>query len=174
MVLKHGAVGTAIPATDTVFITDNDNIKEIPLRDNMFLAQSPQSFNIKKLMEFYYKLNDYQKDKLTDFCKIFTLNKEKVKIVEGDYTNIKITQPNDLNIAKGIINSKNYQGDVGTLPYKIIKMCNNLDWLSIITVLGVVVSFLILDVGIRFFTRKEIFFYSTLHPAPLLFSLSYI
>lgn len=82
-VLDHGTVCTAIPATDTVFeLKNNDKVLNIHNQKGMFYAQSPQSFNIKKLMEFYYKLNDNQKDKLTDFCKIFTLNKEKVKIVE--------------------------------------------------------------------------------------------
>jgi len=99
MVLKHGAVGTAIPATDTVFITDNDNIKEIPLRDNMFLAQSPQSFNIKKLMTLYNKLSSEEKGIMTDSCKIFTLNKEYVKLVLGDLSNIKITTKHDLEVA---------------------------------------------------------------------------
>ncbi len=97
--MDHGTVCTAIPATDTVFeLKNNDKVLNI----------------------------HNQKDKLTDFCKIYTLNKEKVKIVVGDYTNIKITQPNDLDIAKGIINKNIYQGDVGTLPYKIIKCVKNL------------------------------------------------
>lgn len=103
MVLNHGAVGTAIPATDTVFITDNDNIKEIPLRDNMFSAQSPQSFNIKKLMTLYNKLSSEEKGIMTDSCKIFTLNKENVKLVLGDLSNIKITTKHDLEVAKNIL-----------------------------------------------------------------------
>ena len=178
-VLKYGAVGTAIPVTDTIFESiDNKKVSNIPNRNKMFQAQSPQSFNIKKLMKLYNETSDKEKQEKTDSCKIFTLHNEMVKLVEGDITNIKITFVRDLDTAKGIMNSENYTGDAGTLPYRIKKktkiIIKKTDWLSLITLIGIIMSFLILDVGIRFFSRKPINFFPTMRLSPLLFSLSYI
>lgn len=103
MVLKYGAVGTAIPSHDTVFETiDNNFISNIPNRNNMFLAQSPQSFNIKKLLNLYNQISYEEKIKMTDSCRIFTFMNEKVKLVDGDIFNIKITTKSDLEIANMI------------------------------------------------------------------------
>lgn len=111
-VLKYGAVGTAIPVTDTIFESfDNRKIINIPIRKNLYQAQSPQSFNLKKLVKLFEKLSEQEKHELTDSCKIFTLNREEVKIVDGDITNIKITYAIDLEIAKAIINSQFYKGE---------------------------------------------------------------
>ncbi len=152
-VLKYGAVGTAIPATDTIIESnDNKKIVNIPDRTKMFCAQSPQSFNIKKLMRLYSQLNEEEKEKMTDSCKIFTINNEEVKLIEGDVLNIKITYNNDLDIAKSIINSENYTEDAGTLTYKMIKKVKNIfksiGWLNIITLIGIAILFFILDIGI--------------------------
>lgn len=106
-VLKCGAVGTVISATDTVFESiDNMYVNNIPNRNHMYSAQSPQSFNIKKLMIFYNNLSDKEKEQLTDSCKIFILNKENVKLVLGDASNIKITTMYDLKVADYIMYTK--------------------------------------------------------------------
>ena len=76
-VLKYGAVGTVIPATDTIFESiENEEVSNIPNRNNMFQAQSPQSFNIRKLIKLYSQISDKEKQEMTDSCKIFTLNNE--------------------------------------------------------------------------------------------------
>lgn len=102
--LKYGAVDTVIEAIDTIIQSeDRDVISDIPIRDTMFQGQTPQSFNIKMLVEHYYSLDDMQKEILTDACKICALKGEKVKLVRGEVFNIKVTTPYDLKVANAIL-----------------------------------------------------------------------
>ena len=39
-----------------------------------------------------------------------------------------------------------------------MKMIKSIDWLSIITLTGIIMSFLILDIGVRYFTGRQISF----------------
>ena len=69
----------------------------------MYQGQTPQSFNIKKLMKLYEELTDKEKEILTDACKIFVLKGSKVKMVHGDEFNMKITKLHDLKVANAIL-----------------------------------------------------------------------
>jgi 2-C-methyl-D-erythritol 4-phosphate cytidylyltransferase len=103
-VLRFDAVDTAIPAIDTIIESeDGQVISSIPVRDKIFQGQTPQSFNIKKLVRYYNSLSQEQRAILTDACKIFTLVGESVKIVRGEVFNIKITTPYDLKVAEALL-----------------------------------------------------------------------
>lgn len=105
--LKYGAVDTAIEAVDTILQSnDGQIIDNIPVRDTMFQGQTPQSFNIKMLVDHYEALSEEEKKILTDAAKICALKGEKVRIVKGELFNIKITTPYDLNVAKAIIQER--------------------------------------------------------------------
>ncbi|MBI0577725.1 2-C-methyl-D-erythritol 4-phosphate cytidylyltransferase [Neobacillus cucumis] len=105
--LKYGAVDTVIEAIDTIIQSvDGESISDIPVRSTMYQGQTPQSFNIQKLVGYYEALNDEQKEILTDAAKIFALNGEKVRLVRGEVFNIKVTTPYDLKVANAIIMEK--------------------------------------------------------------------
>jgi len=98
------AVDTVIPAVDTIVESINGSeISNIPNRAYMYQGQTPQSFNIKKLMSVYNSLKEDEKEILTDACKIFSMKNEKVRIVDGETYNIKITNIHDLKIANAIL-----------------------------------------------------------------------
>lgn len=102
--LEYGACDTVVPATDTIVQSeDGDFIESIPNRAEIFHGQTPQSFKILKLKELYYNLNTEEREILTDAAKIFTLNHERVYMVDGDVTNIKITYPYDLKVANTML-----------------------------------------------------------------------
>lgn len=103
--LSIGACDTVVQSNDTIVESDENTskISSIPNRKYMFLGQTPQSFNMLNLKEFFNKLSDSQKDELTDACKIFVLNNHPVKLVMGEYSNFKITTMNDYKIAKSLI-----------------------------------------------------------------------
>ncbi len=104
---KHDACDTVIPATDTIVESmDGKAISNIPNRNFMYQGQTPQSFKVNKLKALYNDLTDEEKDILTDACKIFVIKGEKVALVEGDVTNIKITYNYDLRVANSILNEK--------------------------------------------------------------------
>ena len=103
-VLENKAVDTVIPATDTIITSKNgENIESIPLRNEMYQGQTPQSFNINSLRANYNNLSDDNKKILTDACKIMVVSDQKVKLVDGELYNIKITTPYDLKVANSII-----------------------------------------------------------------------
>ena len=101
---EFGACDTVVPATDTIVESvDGEIIKDIPVRDNFYQGQTPQSFKINKLYELINDLSDKETNILTDACKIFVLKGEEVHLVEGEITNIKITYPYDLKLANTIL-----------------------------------------------------------------------
>src|SRR5699024_7068380 len=102
--LTHSAVDTVINAVDTIVESeDNDFITSIPRREKMFQGQTPQTFHMKKLKQLYGVLTSDEKEILTDACKIFSIKGEKVKLVQGEIFNVKVTTPYDLNVANAII-----------------------------------------------------------------------
>lgn len=104
---KFDAVDTVVPAIDTiVYSKDGKLITEIPDRKECYQGQTPQTFNIKKLMELFGSLTKKEKEILTDGCKIFSLKGENVGLVDGEIYNIKLTTLYDLKIARAIIMGK--------------------------------------------------------------------
>lgn len=102
--IEYGATDTAIPAYDTIIKCENgEHIAEIPFRDHMYQGQTPQSFNMKKLKDLYNSLTEDEKVILTDAAKIFVIKNEKVKVVQGEVFNIKITSPYDLEVANFLV-----------------------------------------------------------------------
>lgn len=105
--LETGAVDTVIEALDTIVESSNHNfITDIPVRDQMYQGQTPQSFNMKKVYNHYQNLTTEEKQILTDACKICLLAGEQVKLVKGEIFNIKITTPYDLKVANAIIQER--------------------------------------------------------------------
>ena len=105
MAKVYGATDTVVKACDTIVkSTDSNIITSIPNRDYMYLGQTPQSFNLLKLKTLLSELTEEEKSTLTDCAKIFILKKENVKLVNGEYSNIKITNPFDFKVASMLLN----------------------------------------------------------------------
>ena len=101
---EFGACDTVIPATDTIVESkDNTMISQIPDRKTMYQGQTPQSFKAMHLRELYNGLTAEEKTILTDACKILVIKGEKVHLVEGEESNIKITYPYDLRVAESLL-----------------------------------------------------------------------
>ena len=106
---EFGACDTVVPATDTIVESvDSKIITDIPIRDNYYQGQTPQSFKINKLSELINSLSNEETNMLTDACKIFVLKGEEVHLVNGEITNIKITYPYDLKLANTILKETDY------------------------------------------------------------------
>ncbi|MGL5692951.1 MAG: IspD/TarI family cytidylyltransferase [Peptostreptococcaceae bacterium] len=105
MAIKYGATDTVVPAFDTIVESKDGNIiSDIPRRDFMYQGQTPQSFNIKKLVKLYNSLTSEEKQVLTDAAKIFVVKGQEVKLVNGEVFNMKITTPYDLKLANALVN----------------------------------------------------------------------
>ena len=97
---ENEAIILATKVTDTIKIIDDDGfIKETPNRKYLWAAQTPQGFLVESLKKAH-KLAIDKKWIVTDDASLFEMLNWKVKIIEGDYSNIKVTSPIDLKIAK--------------------------------------------------------------------------
>lgn len=101
----NGACDTVVSATDTIVESDNNRLEilNVPNRNRMFLGQTPQSFNMARLKALFNKLDGSQKAELTDACKIFILNRQKVSLVLGEFSNLKITTMSDYKVAQSLL-----------------------------------------------------------------------
>ena len=76
---------------------ENNIVINTTKRANTWIIQTPQCFDRKILLKMH---NKYKNEDVTDDCELLEIDNHKVKIIEGDYTNIKITTYEDLDIAK--------------------------------------------------------------------------
>ena len=94
------AVILATKVTDTIKIVDNEGfIKETPNRKYLWASQTPQGFLVDSLKKAH-KMAIHKNWIVTDDASLFERLNWKVKIIEGNYSNIKVTSPGDLKIAK--------------------------------------------------------------------------
>lgn len=99
---KFEGVTIGVKSKDTIKITDDNGIViDTTKRSNTWIIQTPQCFNRNILLKMHEK---YMNEEVTDDCGLLEMDNYKIKIIEGDYTNIKITTFGDLNIVKEFIN----------------------------------------------------------------------
>lgn len=98
-----GAVSVGVPIKETIKIINEDKfVSYTPKRENVWITQTPQAFKteiIRKAHEFALRENLLG----TDDAMLVEEMGASVKMLEGDYRNIKITTPEDLIIAKAIL-----------------------------------------------------------------------
>lgn len=87
---KYGAVDTVIEAIDTIVMSkDKQNIHSIPVRNEMYQGQTPQSFNIKLLQDSYRALSSEQKEILSDHVKSLSNLDMQLNWYVENYTTLK-------------------------------------------------------------------------------------
>ena len=105
--LETGCVDTVVPATDTIVVSkDGALIDTIPNRSEYYQGQTPQTFFIKEYRAAFASLTEEQKAQLTDACKVYAFCGKPVSLVMGEYSNIKITTPHDIRIARSILDGE--------------------------------------------------------------------
>lgn len=104
---NHEAINTIIPSPDTIVkVSSNEElIEEIPVRKQMYLGQTPQSFMADKYVEIYDSMDEKQLASVTDACKMFVDQGISVGYVLGDQKNMKITTLFDYNIASILLSN---------------------------------------------------------------------
>lgn len=98
-----GAAVLGIPATDTIkYVTEDFYIENTPPRTVMWQTQTPQVFQREVLIKAYKQA---EKDDFlgTDDSSLVERMGQKVKMIEGDRMNLKITYPQDFETAKLMI-----------------------------------------------------------------------
>ena len=111
-VLKYQACVTGVLSKDTVKIASADGfVEKTPDRSKVWIIQTPQVFSYKLIKRAYDSLISQEMDlinrgiAITDDAMVAeTFTDVRVKLIEGDYHNIKITTPEDMPLAKSILN----------------------------------------------------------------------
>lgn len=98
----NGTAVTAVKSRDSIRRLKDGNSTSLN-RDSIYLVQTPQTFQsalLKKAYEQPYT------DSFTDDASVVEQNGVKITLIAGDYSNIKITFPEDITIAEALINKK--------------------------------------------------------------------
>lgn len=98
----YGAAAPAIPVKDTIKVVQGGVVKMTPDRSELYAVQTPQVFDYDLLRGALKKVEQEQLQ-VTDDCSAVEQMGMRVKIVEGDERNLKVTTPLDLKIAQMLL-----------------------------------------------------------------------
>lgn len=102
--MQYGAASCAVRVKDTIKQSDeNGFIESTPEREKLWAVHTPQVFSFETYRQAMISCED--SFNFTDDCQLIESVGGKVKLVEDDYSNIKITTPDDLVLAKAILES---------------------------------------------------------------------
>ena len=99
---SYGAAAPAIPVKDTIKEVQGGVVLSTPERSRLQAVQTPQVFDF-DLLRGALKKAAQEGAAITDDCSAVERMGFKVKIVEGDERNIKITTPIDIKIAEALL-----------------------------------------------------------------------
>lgn len=99
---EFGGAVVAVPAKDTIKVARQGVVVETPPREELWLAQTPQAFRYGLILGAYRSAAEagYLG---TDDASLMERLKLPVKVVMGDYRNIKITTPEDMLLAQAFL-----------------------------------------------------------------------
>lgn len=101
--VEHGAAVLAVPVKDTIKLVSEEGIVSgTPDRSRLWAIQTPQAFAVNDLLRAHEQA-DAEGFVGTDDSMLIERIGVPVKVVEGDYRNIKITTPDDLDYADYVL-----------------------------------------------------------------------
>jgi 2-C-methyl-D-erythritol 4-phosphate cytidylyltransferase len=103
---QHGASIAAVPVKDTVKRSQQDLlVSETVDRSSLWAVQTPQAFRLSIIKEAHEAASKEQFLGTDDASLVERLH-YPVRIVQGEYTNIKLTTPEDLLFAEAIMQQR--------------------------------------------------------------------
>lgn len=101
-VRETGACVVGMPSKDTVKVSDEtDFVRETPDRKRVWTIQTPQIFAYDLIKKAHESIRQKDMTSITDDAMVVEQETGvKVRLVEGSYQNIKITTPEDLDVAE--------------------------------------------------------------------------
>ncbi len=102
---EHEAAGVAVPASDTIVITDNGVMHTMPRRETLWRCQTPQCFRLPVIARAHELAAADPDFAPTDDCGVVLryLPGVDVHIVPGSERNLKVTYPQDLAVAEALL-----------------------------------------------------------------------
>lgn len=101
--MEFGGCVLGAPVKDTIKVCDSEGyITDTPERETLWLAQTPQCFKYDIIMKAFEKA-EKEGYRGTDDSMLAERLGIRIKMVRGDYDNIKITTPEDLYMGEVIL-----------------------------------------------------------------------
>lgn len=100
--LVFGGSTLGVPVKDTIKFVEGGLVTDTPPRSNLYITQTPQIFKKKIYFEGVDFALEHGLD-FTDDCQLAEAIGCKIYMTVGDYTNIKITTPEDIKIAETLL-----------------------------------------------------------------------
>lgn len=104
----YDGVVIGLPPKDTIKETEGQLIRQTLKRDTLMAIQTPQIFFYQPLLAAYDRAMT-ESFYATDDSALVERNGGKIRVVRGEYTNIKITTPEDLVIAEAFLKMRGEQ-----------------------------------------------------------------
>ena len=120
-VLQYKACVVGMPVKDTIKIADAEGFAvQTPDRSSVWMIQTPQVFQYVMIKELYDRLIVQENTLLRqgvnitdDAMVVETFSDIKIRLVEGSYTNIKVTTPEDIALAENFLSRESaHRADV--------------------------------------------------------------
>lgn len=102
---KYGACSVGVPVKDTIKIIDENGFSvETPNRNFLYQIQTPQTFMLELILKAYEEFEKDSNHNITDDTMLVEqYTGVNSKIIFGAYENIKITTPDDMEIAEKLV-----------------------------------------------------------------------
>lgn len=117
---EYGAALLAVPTKATIkqaVATDDNFVAATPKRKLLWEAHTPQVIRSDLLRKGFEKAEKEDLE-VTDDVSLVELLGEKVKLTEGEYTNIKVTTPEDIAVAETILKQRGFVSPEWSLSFK--------------------------------------------------------
>lgn len=104
--METGAAIPAVPVKDTIKVVDEKGeVLNTPPRQSLWAVQTPQAFRLSTIIDAHRRA---EKEGFigTDDSMLLEWLEQSVSIVEGEYTNIKLTTPEDIKLGETILRKK--------------------------------------------------------------------
>lgn len=105
--MEHGSAVPVMPVSESLRRI-NDNGSEPVDREHFFLVQTPQTFLLDVVKRAYAQS---RRDDFTDDASVCEAQGARIRLVEGNPENIKLTRPVDFQIAECL-----FQSESGSIP----------------------------------------------------------
>ena len=106
---EHGAAVLGVPCKATIKESaDGAFVQRTIPRERLWEVHTPQVIKIDTLLSGFAKV-EAENLEVTDDVSIVEAMGEPVKLTRGEYTNLKITTPEDMDVAEAILSERNAQ-----------------------------------------------------------------
>jgi 2-C-methyl-D-erythritol 4-phosphate cytidylyltransferase len=105
----YGSANTVMRTNDAILVSqDGMHLEEVPDHNRMYAEQTPQTYNLTELKDSIAWASDegiLLKDE-SELPRLYVQSGHKMRLVRGEYSNMKIINPYDLEVANALLKER--------------------------------------------------------------------